>query len=134
MRLEHAAASYISEYGQPEPLSFICNADRDVVMVDPAPLWDALLQEIQADMPSRAAAGFHLGWADIWAQVALQHSDETPIALSGGSFQNQLISSRVADSLESAGRRVLLHSAVPPNDGGIALGQLAVGLAIYQPS
>ena len=134
MRLEHAAASYISEYGQPEPLSFICNADRDVVMVDPAPLWDALLQEIRADMPSRAAAGFHLGWADIWAQVALQHSDETPIALSGGSFQNQLISSRVADSLESAGRRVLLHSAVPPNDGGIALGQLAVGLAIYQPS
>ena len=98
-------------------------------MVDPTPLWDALLQEIQAGKPDRAAAKFHLGRADIWAQVTLQQTDGMPIALSAGSFQNQLLSNRVADRLEQAGRRVILHSAVPPNDGGIALGQLAVGLS-----
>jgi len=133
MRLEHAAVSYIKDHGLPEPLSLLCipaGATQDVMMADPAPLWDALLQEIQTGQPQRAAARFHLGWADIWAQVALQQADETPIALSGGSFQNQLLSNRVADRLEKAGRRVILHSAVPPNDGGIALGQLAVGLSL----
>jgi len=100
-------------------------------MVDPAALWDALIEEIQAGMQHRAAARFHLGWADVWATLALQQPAATPIALSGGSFQNQLLSNRVTDTLETAGRRVLLHSAVPPNDGGIALGQLAVGLSLH---
>ena len=131
--LECAAASYISKQGFPEPLSFSCapaDAAQEIAIVDPSSLWDALLADMQAGMPQRAAARFHLGWADIWAGVALQLPNETPIALSGGSFQNTLISNRVADTLESAGRHVMLHSAVPPNDGGIALGQLAVGLSL----
>ena len=133
MRLECAAASYISKQGLPEPLSFTCaaaDAAQEMVIVDPSPLWDELLVDMQAGMPQRAVARFHLGWADIWASLALQLANETPIALSGGGFQNTLISNRVADTLESAGRRVILHSAVPPNDGGIALGQLAVGLSL----
>ena len=100
------------------------------MIVDPSPLWDALLVDIQAGLSQRAAARFHLGWADIWAGVALQLANEAPIALSGGSFQNTLISNRVADTLKNEGRRVIQHSAVPPNDGGIALGQLAVGLSL----
>ena len=134
MRLECAAASYIGKHGLPEPLSFSCapaDATQEMVIVDPsAALWDALLVDMQAGTPQRAAARFHLGWADIWADLALKVAGETPIALSGGSFQNTLISNRVADTLESAGRRLILHSAVPPNDGGIALGQLAVGLSL----
>jgi len=132
MWLEQAASSYINEWGFPEPLSFYgksAHAAEGLHTVDPASIWDALLAEIQAGTPTRAAARFHLGWADIWANMALQQPAETAIALSGGSFQNQLISNRVADTLETAGRRVLLHSAVPPNDGGLALGQLAVGLS-----
>ena len=134
MQLEHAAAGYIHEHGLPEPLSFMhtpASGNQDLAMVDPAALWDALIEEIQAGMQHRAAAGFHLGWADVWATLALQQPAATPIALSGGSFQNQLLSNRVTDTLETAGRRVLLHSAVPPNDGGIALGQLAVGLSLH---
>ena len=132
MQLENAASRYISQHGPPEPLAFICRpaaANPHLAEVDPSSIWDALIPEIEAGSAARAAARFHLGWADIWAQVALKDEGERPIALSGGSFQNQLISNRVADNLKVAGKRVLLHAAVPPNDGGIALGQLAVGLS-----
>ena len=50
----------------------------------------------------------------------------TVVALSGGVFQNLLLTGRVATGLAESGFRVLLHSRVPCNDGGISLGQAAV--------
>jgi hydrogenase maturation protein HypF len=47
------------------------------------------------------------------------------VACSGGVFQNALLLGLVVDGLEADGFRVLLHSRVPPNDGGISLGQAA---------
>jgi hydrogenase maturation protein HypF len=48
------------------------------------------------------------------------------VALSGGVFQNLLLLERTVAGLEAAGFTVLLHGRVPPNDGGISLGQAAV--------
>jgi hydrogenase maturation protein HypF len=48
------------------------------------------------------------------------------VALSGGCFQNRLLLQLAAIALQNDGFRVLTHSRVPPNDGGIALGQVAV--------
>ena len=48
------------------------------------------------------------------------------VALSGGVFQNLLLLERTVTGLERTGFRVLVHSRVPPNDGGISLGQAAV--------
>ena len=48
------------------------------------------------------------------------------VALSGGVFQNLLVTARAAARLEARGFRVLLHSRVPCNDGGISLGQAVV--------
>jgi hydrogenase maturation protein HypF len=52
------------------------------------------------------------------------------VALSGGVFQNALLLSRCLERLEHAGFTVLTHRQVPPNDGGISLGQLAVAGAL----
>ena len=48
------------------------------------------------------------------------------VALSGGVFQNLLVTERAAARLAARGFRVLLHSRVPCNDGGISLGQAVV--------
>ncbi len=49
------------------------------------------------------------------------------VALSGGVFQNRLLVTLTKAALEKAGFRVLLHSVIPPNDGGICVGQAAYG-------
>jgi hydrogenase maturation protein HypF len=51
------------------------------------------------------------------------------VALSGGVFQNLLLLNRAARELEQQGFRVLLHSRVPCNDGGISLGQAVIAAA-----
>jgi hydrogenase maturation protein HypF len=62
-------------------------------------------------------------------EVAVASADERgldTVALSGGVFQNQRLTHLVADLVTSAGLRVLVHRRVPPNDGGISLGQAAI--------
>jgi hydrogenase maturation protein HypF len=49
-------------------------------------------------------------------------------ALSGGVFQNRLLTRLTAARLRKAGFRVLLHSLIPPNDGGICVGQAMYGV------
>jgi hydrogenase maturation protein HypF len=78
------------------------------------------------------AARFHHGVADaiVSACQALRdiHGLDV-VALSGGVFQNLLLTAEVTRRLEDAGFRVLTHSRVPCNDGGISLGQAAVAAA-----
>jgi hydrogenase maturation protein HypF len=75
------------------------------------------------------AAGFHLAVAELIADTADRLRDATGIekvALSGGVFQNVLLLRLARAALEARGLRVLTHRLVPPNDGGLALGQVAV--------
>ena len=75
------------------------------------------------------AAGFHSMLARAVTQSCVAAREETGIttaALSGGCFQNRLFTEKTRDGLAAEGFEVLLHSRVPPNDGGLALGQAAV--------
>jgi hydrogenase maturation protein HypF len=79
--------------------------------------------------PAVIAARFHRGVAAAIVEVCTalrERSGLTTVALSGGVFQNLLLLGQVVDGLEEAGFRVLTHARVPPNDGGISLGQAAV--------
>jgi hydrogenase maturation protein HypF len=83
-----------------------------------------------AGVDRRTVAGrFHNGLAaaTVAAVIAVREvTGLSTVALSGGVFQNLLLLERTTAGLEAAGFRVLVHSRVPPNDGGISLGQAAV--------
>jgi len=51
------------------------------------------------------------------------------IALSGGVFQNRILDDMLLGAFDSHGFTVLRQTQVPPNDGGISLGQVAIGRA-----
>ena len=51
------------------------------------------------------------------------------VCLSGGAFQNFTVLSRAVSLLRRSGFQVFLHSRVPPNDGGLSLGQAVIAAA-----
>jgi hydrogenase maturation protein HypF len=83
--------------------------------------------------PAVVSARFHNGLAAAVVRTCERIRDErhlATVALSGGVFQNLLLLGRTGSLLRRRGFRVLLHSRVPPNDGGISLGQAAVAGAL----
>ncbi len=80
--------------------------------------------------PAVVAARFHNAVAASIIFACRQARDLasglSTVALSGGVFQNVLLTERAAQGLQQAGFRVLLHSRVPTNDGGISFGQAVV--------
>ncbi|HSR25090.1 MAG TPA: Sua5/YciO/YrdC/YwlC family protein, partial [Candidatus Eisenbacteria bacterium] len=94
----------------------------------------ALVRAVVEDVRSGAdralvAARFHDGLALATAEAAARACEATgrsTVALSGGVFQNVRLLGRLVAELERRGLRVLVHGRVPPNDGGISLGQAVV--------
>jgi hydrogenase maturation protein HypF len=95
-----------------------------------ADLVRAVADDLAAGVPAPIiAARFHNGVAGAIVTVCAQLREQTSldvVALSGGVFQNLLLTSQVVARLTDTGFRVLVHSRVPCNDGGISLGQAAV--------
>jgi hydrogenase maturation protein HypF len=75
---------------------------------------------------------FHSTLVDIVAQVCCKLRDMTgltAVALSGGVFLNALLTTECSERLKKEGFRVFRHRLVPPNDGGLSLGQVAIAAA-----
>jgi hydrogenase maturation protein HypF len=104
--------------------------DGDVFVLDPSPLVARVVAERDAGTNvAIIAAGFHDGLGRSAARLAIElarrHHLDT-VALSGGVFQNARLSEVVERACHSAGLTVLVHHQVPPNDGGISIGQAAI--------
>jgi hydrogenase maturation protein HypF len=112
----------------PYPFALRAGSPR---LLDPAPLWPALLADLRGGVPAGViAARFHLGLAEAVSALAAELAAERglrTVALTGGGFQNRTLAEQVAGLLRGQGLHVLQHRQVPANDGGLALGQAAVG-------
>jgi len=96
---------------------------------DWGPLLAAVAEDIRRGLPAGTiAARFHNALVAGIVGVAADVGCAT-VALSGGCFQNRVLTEGTVAALTALGFTVLLHRQVPPNDGGIALGQLAVAAA-----
>ena len=90
---------------------------------------------LSGDEPPVLARFFHEALADeivAGCERAREMTGITTAALSGGVFQNLLLLELVETALEEKGFRVLRHHLIPPNDGGICLGQAVHAMAQIQ--
>ena len=92
--------------------------------------WAPLIQAVVVDHNAGVAvpmiaARFHNALAN-WIVEVAQKVVLKQVVLSGGVFQNRYLTERAAAMLESRGFVVHTHRQVPPNDGGIALGQVVM--------
>lgn len=99
-------------------------------IIDTLPVVKRIVEEIREGESSTAVATkFHWTISQIMLRVCELLRDRwglNKVALSGGVFQNTLILKQTVPLLTSSGFEVFLHSLVPPNDGGISLGQAVV--------
>jgi hydrogenase maturation protein HypF len=90
--------------------------------------WSPLIQAILEDMRNKVdvetiAAKFHNSLVEAIALVAKQIGIEQ-IVLTGGCFQNRYLTERAMQKLQQSGFQPYCHHQIPPNDGGIAAGQI----------
>ncbi|MGP0030745.1 MAG: carbamoyltransferase HypF [Acidimicrobiales bacterium] len=115
------------------PYAFGLSGDE----IDAGPVLRAMIDDLRDGCPTGTmAAGFHAAVADMIAECADGRRAETGIervALSGGVFQNALLVGLARAALAARGFEVLTHRLVPPNDGGLALGQAVVAGAAGRP-
>ena len=99
-------------------------AEGKPLVIDWQPLLEGLLTDIsQGQSVAHCAARFHSALAEVTVTVARQVG-VPDVALTGGCFQNRLLSELTIDRLRAVGFHPHWHRQVPPNDGGIALGQV----------
>ena len=108
-------------------------ASNNPLILDPKPLFEALLSGIEAGVPAdKLALDFHIAIARASARIASEICAREGIdivALSGGVFMNRLLLRLLTRELKDAGLAVLVPHTVPVNDGCIAYGQAAVARA-----
>jgi hydrogenase maturation protein HypF len=104
-----------------------------MVIMDPLPLLSELgRRRLAGEDAGLLAHSFHRAVIRTTREVVLEACAETgrdTVVLSGGVFQNRLLTEGLGESLERAGLRVLLPRALSPNDGSISYGQAAVASA-----
>lgn len=117
---------------------FELRPQQELLLVDPVPMIRALVADLQQGAaPGLISARFHNGLARTIGEVCnllRRQQGLNQVALSGGVFQNRYLTERSLDILQTLDFSVLTHSLVPPNDGGLALGQAVIaGAAGVQP-
>ncbi|MFG1794693.1 carbamoyltransferase HypF [Nocardia sp. NPDC049149] len=102
------------------------NLGAEPAVIDPTPVVAAVIRDAAQGVPAAVlGARFHEAVARLILQLAQDFAPSpTPVALSGGVFQNALLLARTRRLLQDNDFPVISHRRLPPNDGGLAFGQL----------
>jgi hydrogenase maturation protein HypF len=118
------------------PLAVEVLDNQNLPVLDPLPMWDAILADLMNATPAPLiAARFHKGLARAIVAMAARLAGApnrrqfSTVAVSGGCFQNRILFEAVVRGLKAEGFIVLTPAQIPANDGGLALGQAAIAAA-----
>jgi len=93
-------------------------------IIDWGPMVEAICGEVRREAPThRLSAKFHNTLADA-AVAVVRRAGERRVVLSGGCFQNKYLTERLVQRLRQERFCPYWHQRIPPNDGGLALGQI----------
>ena len=129
--LEKEAVLALRRGVEPVRLSFAFCEAYEIIEIDPKPVLNDLCRLRDTQEAGALALGFHYALAEAAAYVCRllrRKYQSNTVALSGGVFQNSILSGRTCRLLRDQGFEVYMNLAVPPNDGGISLGQTYIGL------
>lgn len=120
------------------PLTIPNLRDSGIPYIEPLAMWHAVLGDLILKTPASViATRFHKGLAKAIVAMTRKLAEKSDlaernfstVALTGGCFQNRILFEEVARRLERDDFTVLSHAHIPANDGGVALGQAAIGAA-----
>jgi len=136
IELEWLAASVPAASPYPVQLGGAPAAGPSPLIVDTRPIIYAVAADVAAGVSKEMIARrFHSTLVDVVAAVCGRIRSATQletVVLSGGVFMNALLSTEVEERLRIEGFRVYCHQIVPPNDGGLCLGQVAVAASLVR--
>lgn len=126
--LQYKAMEYKGAEAVP---SYILEEDNAIILPTHDLVYDIVKKRLAGENISYLAWYFHKSLSEMAVSACLKIREKTGVnvcALTGGVFQNTLLLSMTDDALTDKGFTVLTHSLIPPNDGGIALGQAAAAM------
>ena len=103
------------------------------IEIDAAPVIAGIMEDLGSGVATpEIAATFHESVAAMIVETAVRLAELNgcrTAVLSGGVFQNRLLCERIMAISEGTGTDFLMHRTVPPNDGGVSLGQVQIAAA-----
>jgi hydrogenase maturation protein HypF len=127
IELEQLASTY---KGRLESYPFSIEKDHTPAKLDVLPMMRAIVSDIQHNVPMACiAARFHYTIAGLLASACREVREQNGlniVALSGGVFQNRLLLEQLLSRLKAMSFQVYINHRIPPNDGGVSLGQIAI--------
>jgi hydrogenase maturation protein HypF len=120
----------IADPGEDEAYEFSSEEEAGKEIIRLKPMIEGILRDIEKGTVHPVISGkFHNTLVKIGVAICQKikrQGGPKRVALTGGVFQNRLLSERMKATLEKAGFAVLLHRRVPCNDGGLSLGQAVI--------
>jgi hydrogenase maturation protein HypF len=129
--LEKEAILAIRNNRLPIKLTFAISEKDEIIEMNPEPLLNDLCKLRKEEEIGSLALGFHYAVAEAISEICERLRKRyscNQVVLSGGVFQNNILTERSLALLRENGFEVYVNMAVPPNDGAISLGQTYLGL------
>ncbi|HUT84568.1 MAG TPA: carbamoyltransferase HypF, partial [Thermodesulfobacteriota bacterium] len=124
------------EMGEGEGLYPVTVPERGECIIPQNPIIHGVVSDLRQGVDrGTIIRKFHNTLVTVFADVCLKLRKErglNRVCLSGGVFQNVFLLENLEKALSALGFEVYTHSMVPPNDGGIALGQVIVANAVLK--